>query len=68
MAAAARQVSNVLSVAPRFQIAIVIRETHDLIRIADIDPLRIRARRIKRDAIRPLQSARKDRGLFRLAV
>ena len=52
----------------RFQITVLIGEAHHRIGVADIDPLRIGARRIEVDPERPLQ-ARGERGrLFRLAV
>ena len=52
MAAAAGQVRNVLCRPARLQIAVLVGETDDGIRVSDIDPLRIRARRIKVDAER----------------
>ena len=52
----------------RLQISIVIRETDDLIRVPNINPLRIGPGGIKRNPIRPLQAARKNRHLLRLAI
>src|SRR5207302_11098197 len=55
------KIGHVLRPSTRLQIAIVIGEPNHLVGIADIDPLRIGSHRIERDAVRPFQSARKNR-------
>ncbi|CDX27565.1 hypothetical protein MPL3356_70065 [Mesorhizobium plurifarium] len=50
----------------RFQVAVAIGEAHDAIAVGDIDPLRLVARRVEGDAVRPGQALGEDRFLRRL--
>ena len=54
--------------AARFQIPIPIREAHHRVRVANIDPLRIRPRRIEVDAKRLIKAGGKNLRLLGLAV
>ena len=54
--------------AARLQVAVVIGEAHDGVGVADVDPLRIRAGRIKRDAEGAIESGGEDFCLLGLAV
>ncbi len=56
--------ASVLRLGARHQIAIVVREAHDAVGIADIKPLGIGAGRIENDAEGQVQTARKDRDLL----
>ncbi len=50
------------------QISVVIRKANHFIRVSDINPLRVRSRRIKRNSVRLGQPVCEDLHLFRLAV
>src|SRR5258707_8423517 len=62
------KLSNYLLLAARLQVAIAIRKTHHRIRVADVYPLRIRTRWIKRNPKRLLQAGGKDLSLLRFAI
>ena len=51
-----------------FQVAIVIRKAQHGVRVANVDVLRVRPRRIERDAVGLLQASGEDRDLLRLTV
>ena len=68
VATAAGQIGDMLRRAARLQIAVVIRKANHFVGVADINPLRIRPRRIKRNPVRTLQAAGENLHLFRLAV
>src|SRR6185369_9032096 len=65
---ACRQVCNVLRRTTRLYIAILIGEAHYRVGVADIDPLRFRARRVEVDAERLVQAAGEHRHLLGLAL
>src|ERR1700722_410950 len=66
--ATVRQVGDVLRRSARFEIAIVIRKADYFIGVADINPLRVIARRIKGNSIRMIQALCEYLHLFGLAV
>src|ERR1700761_9491660 len=69
MMAADRQVRHDrLWLAARRHVAIAVRKAQHGIGIADIDPLRVGPRRIKRDAKRISEPGCEDRGLWRAAA
>ena len=57
-----------LGSAASFQVAALIREPHNRVRVADVQPLRVGARRIERDTIRLLQAGGEHRHLFGLSL
>src|SRR5581483_5359832 len=63
-----RQIGNVLSPPGGFQIAVMIRKSHHGVGLADVYPLRVGTRRIKRDSVRPSQTGGEDGHLFRFAI
>src|SRR5580658_8142890 len=68
MSSTLRNINDVLLRAARFQVAVLIWKAHNRIDAADINPLRIGPRGIKRNAVWPLQSWRESFHLLRLAV
>src|ERR1700737_710373 len=54
--------------AARFQVAVLIRKPHDRVRVSDVHPLRIWARRIERDAVRPIEATREDLNLLGFGI
>src|SRR5260370_3818890 len=54
--------------AHRRQIAVTVRKAYNFVGVAHINPLRIFSRGVKRDSVRPLQSAGENLHLLRLAV
>ena len=67
MAASAGNIGDVLRRTARLQISVLIRKPNDRVEIADIDPLRIRSLRIKRNAERFVEAGSEDLALLRLA-
>ena len=63
MTSAIRQIGNMFWGRSRFQVAVLVGKTHHGIGVSNVDPLRIWSRRIKRDAIRTLQSGGEGFGL-----
>src|ERR1700732_2980481 len=68
MSTRGRQIGDMLRRAARLQIAETVRKAYNFVGVADIHPLRIFSRGVKRDSVRALQSAGEDLHLLRLAV
>ena len=67
-ASAARQLSQVFHRSAGFQVAVLVGEAHNLVRVANIDPLGVGSGRVERNAEGLVQVGGEHRGLLRLAV
>src|SRR6202049_1897735 len=68
MSTRGRQIGDMLRRAARLQIAEAVGKAYNFVGVADIYPLRILPRGVKRDSVRALQSAGEDLHLLGLAV
>src|ERR1700722_5483355 len=68
MSAPGWQIGDVLRFSARLQISIVIWEANHFVRVANVDPLRFRPRRIKRNPVRTFETLRENFRPFRLTI